>query len=443
MFKVNGRDVRNRKEYIIKLFISIVLGFAPVYTFFVPYIRYSFGKYVYDVSAFHLLIADSFNIGGELIKVPELAKFTVIFGVLSSILGVLFVIYKKSICSGISFVFSALAPLILLFTGSEIQSSASNIKILEVKIAYLLPFSLVIIFCLFAAIFAVWTIGTEKLAEAIFLIFASVSVGSVFIITIYMVAAGAPAIYNIGIFKFIFGAHWQPSKGIYGILPLILSSVAATFGAIIIGVPIGVLAAAFLSETASTKLSNIIRPAVQLMAGIPSVVYGFFGMLIIVPFIKKLFPLSTIGESLLAVIIILTIMILPTIINISENSLRAVSNTYKEASLALGTTPVETIFRVTIPAAKSGILSGVILGVGRAIGETMAVIMVAGNVVNMPSLLGTVRLLTTGIVLEMSYSTGLHRQALFAIGLVLFVFIMIVNISFTAISKKGVQINER
>ena len=183
----------------------------------------------------------------------------------------------------------------------------------------------------------------------------------------------------------------------------------------------------------------MVRPAVQLLAGIPSVVYGFFGMLIIVPAIRSMFPGQTIGDSLLAVILILAIMVLPTIVSVSETSLRAVPVSYREASLALGTTPVKTIFKVTVPAAKSGILAGVILGVGRAIGETMAVIMVAGNVVQMPSILGTVRLMTTGIVIEMSYSSGLHRQALFASGLVLVVFIMIVNIAFTYISRKGVQ----
>ena len=287
-----------------------------------------------------------------------------------------------------------------------------------------------------------WTRGSEKLAESIFLVFACVSVGSVLVITLYMITAGAPAIAEIGLGNFLFGTEWKPNSDQYGILPLILSSIAGTLGAVLLGVPIGILTAVFLSEVAPPKLAGAVRSAVQLLAGIPSVIYGFFGMLIILPALRAIFPGKTIGESLLAVILILAIMVLPTIVSVSETSLRAVPQSYREAALALGTTPVKTIFKITIPAAKSGILAGVILGVGRAIGETMAVIMVAGNAVNMPSILGSVRLMTTGIVMEMSYSSGLHRQALFAIGLVLFLFIMIVNISFTAISKKGVQMDE-
>ena len=206
--------------------------------------------------------------------------------------------------------------------------------------------------------------------------------------------------------------------------------------------PVGILTAVFLSETAPRRVAGVVRPAVQLLAGIPSVIYGFFGMLVLLPAIRAIFP-GSVGESLLAVILILAIMVLPTIVSVSETALRAVPVSYREAAMALGTTPTKTIFKVTVPAAKSGILAGVILGVGRAIGETMAVIMVAGNVANMPHLLGTVKLLTTGIAMEMSYSTGLHRQALFAIGLVLFIFIMIVNIAFTAISKRGVQMDAK
>ncbi len=246
---------------------------------------------------------------------------------------------------------------------------------------------------------------------------------------------------EIGVFKFLFGTTWDASTNQFGILPLILASICGTVGAIIIGVPIGILTAVFLTEIARPRVAKIIHPAIELLAGIPSVVYGFFGMLVIVPAIRAMFPGQTIGDSLLAAIIILAIMVIPTIVNVTENALRAVPKSYREASLGLGATPIRTIFKVTIPAARSGILSGVILGVGRAIGETMAVIMVAGNVANMPTLLGTTRFLTTGIAMEMSYASGLHRQALFAIGLVLFIFIMIVNISFTIISRKGAKVN--
>ena len=283
----------------------------------------------------------------------------------------------------------------------------------------------------------------EGAIHLIFLLCGIVAVGFVLCISVYLVISGLPAIREIGLTKFLFGKVWAPTNATtgpqFGILPFLLTSVYGTAGALLLGGPVGLMTAIFLAKAAPPRLAAVIRTAVQLLAGIPSVVYGFFGMLIIVPAIRSMFPGQTIGDSLLAVILILAIMVLPTIVSVSETSLRAVPVSYREASLALGTTPVKTIFKVTVPAAKSGILAGVILGVGRAIGETMAVIMVAGNVVQMPSILGTVRLMTTGIVIEMSYSSGLHRQALFAIGLVLFVFIMIVNIAFTYISRKGVQ----
>lgn len=211
------------------------------------------------------------------------------------------------------------------------------------------------------------------------------------------------------------------------------------------GVPIGVFTAIFLSEIANKKLAGFIHPAIELLAGIPSVIYGFFGMIIVVPMVKSIgefLRIDTKGDSLLAAIIILAIMVLPTIVSVSESSLRAVPVSYKEASTALGASDISTIFKVILPSARNGVLSGVILGIGRAIGETMAVIMVAGNIVNMPSIFGSVRFLTTGIALELSYSSGLHRQALFAIGLVLFVFIAVIDIIFARVSVKGVKINE-
>ena len=285
-----------------------------------------------------------------------------------------------------------------------------------------------------------WTKGGEKLAEAVFLVFACMSVGSVILITVYMLTSGAPAIAEVGLFQFLFGTEWNPNRDVYGIGYMLLASIAGMAGAILIGVPIGLLTAIFLAELAPRRLAGVVRPAVELLAGIPSVIYGFFGMIVLVPFIRKVFPTSF-GDSLLAMILILAIMVLPTIISVSETALRSVPASYKEASLALGNTHIGTIFKVLVPAAKSGILAGVILGVGRAVGETMAVVMVCGNKVQFPQLLKSVRPLTSGVVLEMSYASGLHRQALFSIGLVLFVFIMIVNISFTMLSKRGVQIS--
>lgn len=267
----------------------------------------------------------------------------------------------------------------------------------------------------------------EKLIENIFFICACIAILSVSVITIYIFAKGSPAIFKIGIVDFIFGTTWMPSAKEFGIFPMIVSSVIATIGAVVIGVVVGLFTAIFLAEIAPDWMVKIFRPAIELLAGIPSVVYGFFGLIVIVPLISKY--LGGAGNSLLAGIIILAVMILPTIISISESSLRAVPSSYKEGSLALGATHIQTIFKVIVPAAKSGILAGVVLGTGRAIGETMAVILITGNTPLIPhSLTDRVRTLTSNIALEMGYAQGLHQEALFATGVVLFIFIMILNI---------------
>lgn len=432
----------NLNSVKIKRSISIILGITYIISYFLPYAKYEFAGYLFKASSFDLLTSRGLAVENSVIIIPIIIKLSLASGLISTILAIFFITYNKVIISGFLYIISSLCPIIILLSGTKIHSSIMALGIGSINIEYLISFTLTLILGLISAILAISIRGTEKLAEVIFLVFSCVSIGAVIIITVYIFTSGVPAIAEIGLLQFLFGTHWDPANNQYGILYLIISSILATLGSIIIGVPIGLLTASYLSEIASKRYANILRPAVQLLAGIPSVVYGFFGMLIIVPTIRNIFP-NSLGDSLLAVIIILSIMVLPTIISTSETSLRAVPNTYREAALSLGTTPIKTIFKVTIPAAKSGILSGIILGVGRAIGETMAVIMVAGNVVNMPSLLGTVRLLTTGIVLEMSYSSGLHRQALFAIGLILFIFIIIVNISFTAISKKGVNMNDK
>ena len=272
--------------------------------------------------------------------------------------------------------------------------------------------------------------------EKLFFLCACVSVLSVLIITIYIFINGSPAIFKIGLFKFLFGMEWAPSSEQFGIFPMIVASILGTVGALAIGIFVGVFTAIFLAEIAPNWLVRIFHPAIQLLAGIPSVVYGFFGLIVIVPLISKLF--GGVGNSLLAVIIILGIMILPTIINISEAALRAVPKEYKEGSLALGATHIQTIFKVILPAARSGIMTSIILGAGRAIGETMAVIMVAGNTPLLPSsLLKPVRTMTSNIVLEMGYAFGLHQEALFATGVVLFIFIMILNIILNIIVHKA------
>ena len=269
----------------------------------------------------------------------------------------------------------------------------------------------------------------ESIVQFIFLILGLVTIASVLMITIYLVIAGIPAIREIGLIDFLFGREWASTAAEpkYGILPFILTSIYGTAGAMVIGVPIGFMTAVFTAKVAPPRVRMIIEEAVSLLAGIPSVVYGLVGMLILVPGIRELFDIPD-GASLLAAIIVLAIMTLPSIINVSITALEAVPKEYEEASLALGATETETFFRVSVPAAKSGIAAAVVLGVGRAIGEAMAVMMVSGNAPNMPdSLFQSVRFLTTAVASEMSYSSGLQRQALFSIALVLFLFIMLIN----------------
>ena len=268
----------------------------------------------------------------------------------------------------------------------------------------------------------------ENVVHSIFLLLGLVTVGCVLLITVYLVVSGIPAIREIGLVDFLFGDTWASTAAEpqYGILPFILTSVYGTAGAILLGVPIGFLTAVYLAKMAPQSLKEIMGQAVSMLAGIPSVVYGLVGMMVLVPGIRKLFHVPD-GASLLAAIIVLAIMILPSIIKMSVTALEAVPKEYEDASLALGATPEETWFRVSVPAAKSGIAAAVVLGVGRAIGEAMAVMMVAGNAANMPSLFQSVRFLTTAVASEMSYSSGLQRQALFSIALVLFLFIMLIN----------------
>ena len=278
----------------------------------------------------------------------------------------------------------------------------------------------------------------ETFVHSVFLVLGLITVGFVLLITVYLVAAGIPAIREIGLVPFLLGKTWastaaEPS---FGILPFILTSVYGTAGAILLGVPVGFLTAVYLSKMAPTKVKGVMEHAVSLLAGIPSVVYGLVGMLVLVPGIRKLFAIPD-GSGLLAAIIVLAIMILPSIIKVSVTALDAVPKEYEDASLALGATPEETYFRVSVPAAKSGIAAAVVLGVGRAIGEAMAVMMVSGNAPNMPALFQSVRFLTTAVASEMSYSAGLQRQALFSIALVLFLFIMLINATLNFFLKRS------
>lgn len=294
---------------------------------------------------------------------------------------------------------------------------------------------------------------TEKIAGYIFLVFGCLAVASVLAITVYMFLKGTPALFKVGVPELLFGDVWKPTaeEPQYGILYIILSSIVGTLGAVIIGVPVGILTAVFLTDYTNgsktgRRISGVLSSAVELLAAIPSVIYGLIGMMVLNPFMykleKEIFAGSTThkftgGSNLLSAIIVLAIMILPTVINISASSIRAVPASLRQASLALGASKIQTIFKVVLPAAKSGIMTGVVLGIGRALGEAMAINMVAGGAVNIPLPFNSVKFLTTQLVSEMSYSSGLHRQVLFTVGLVLYIFIVIINLFLTRLKKKG------
>ncbi len=281
----------------------------------------------------------------------------------------------------------------------------------------------------------------EIAMEAVFLLAACASILSVVLICVFLISNGLPAIKEVGVFKFLGGKVWKPGNEIFGILPMIVGSIYVTAGAIIVGVPIGLLTAVFMAKFCPDWLHKILKPAFNLMAGIPSVVYGFFGLVVMVPMVREIFSIPgkrVNGNSMLTASLLLGLMILPTIISVSESAIRAVPEKYYQGSLALGATHERSVFLTVVPAAKSGILAGIILGVGRAIGETMAVIMVAGNQPRMPKgALEGVRTMTANIVIEMGYAAGLHREVLIATGVVLFVFILIINLAFSAVKRKA------
>lgn len=279
---------------------------------------------------------------------------------------------------------------------------------------------------------------TEAVMRLLLTVCGLAAVGFVIVITGYLVVSGIPAIQEIGLIDFLTGTVWKPNQEQFGILPVILTSVLGTFGAILIGVPLGLLFAIYLGKMAPKPVYQVLRPTVDLLAGIPSVVYGLVGMMVLVPFVRDVFNVAD-GVGLFSSIIVLAVMVLPSIISVSETALKAVPREYEEASLALGATWNETVFKVSFPAAKSGIAASVVLGIGRAVGEAMAIMMVCGNVANMPSLFSSVRFLTTAIAGEMSYSSGLHRQALFSIALILYCFIMIINMILNFFLKKKEQ----
>ena len=277
---------------------------------------------------------------------------------------------------------------------------------------------------------------SEKIMKIVFLTAACVSILAVILICVFLFASGVPAIREIGVSDFLLGGSWKPNQGLYGVFPMIVGSIYVTAGAVVVGVPIGLLCAVFMARYCPAGLYRILKPAVDLLAGIPSIVYGFFGLMVIVPMVQNMFGGS--GKSLLTASVLLGIMILPTIISVAESNIRAVPEQYYVGSLALGATKERSVFRAVLPAAKMGIMAGIILGIGRAIGETMAVVMVCGNQAIMPrGITEGVRTLTANIVLEMGYASGLHREALIATAVVLFVFILIINLSFMALKRRA------
>ena len=277
----------------------------------------------------------------------------------------------------------------------------------------------------------------ERVMNAVFTVCGFVTLAFVLFITVFLLLSGLPAIGKIGVFRFLFGTVWKPTaeSPLYGILPFLLTSVYGMLGAILLGVPLGVLCAVHLAKMLPKRVSDIFSAAVELLSGIPSVVYGLVGMILIVPLVRSVFSLPD-GANLFSAILVLTVMILPTVISVSKTAIEAVPAEYEEGSLALGATKTETVFKVVVPAARSGILSSIVLGMGRAVGEAMAVMMVSGNVANMPGIFKSVRFLTTAVASEMSYSSGLHRQALFSVALVLFLFILLINLALNAVKKK-------
>jgi|GEM_PF-349208 len=365
-----GREREKRRNAVYR-WIAAGLGAVMVLSFFLPYITFVFRGLKYTVSGIQLAFIKGFWVVGPqqsgLVTIPLAVRASIVLGLLCAAGGfVLILLKKKPITAGLLFLLSGISPLLVMAASGAIQTAVTSLNVSQIEMRFLWPFFCTLLGGFVSSILALRTQGTERLSESVFPGVACVSIGSVILLTVYIISAGLPAILQIGAVQFLFGESWRPASDVFGILPMILSSIAGTAGAIVIGVPVGILTAVFLSETASPRLAMLVRPAVELLAGIPSVIYGFFGMLVVVPVIRNMFPEHTIGDSLLAVILILAVMILPTIVSVTETSLRAVPRAYREASLALGATQTETIFKVTLPAAKSGILAGAILGVGRA-----------------------------------------------------------------------------
>ncbi len=424
----------------LALLLAVLSG---LFALILPFFRIQINNRIYRPNGLQVVLS-SLSYEGQITGYPFLLRTAVVIMIAGSAAAAGLILMKKARWAAYIAALAGAASLLARLAGPDLASvlTAQGYEIVGVDAAGLLW--LYLLLPCTAAVLILWSENGEQLARAVFLASAAISVASVGLITLYMVIAGLPAILQIGPADFFLGTVWKPTDSVhpqYGIFNMILATLATTGGSILLGVPIALMTAIFLAKIAPRWISRLVRPAVELLAGIPSVIYGFFGLQMLVPLVQRVFNIPT-GATLLSAILILAIMILPTIVSTAETGLRAVPEAYMEASLAVGATRIETIFKVLVPAARSSILSGVILGIGRAIGETMAVIMVAGNVANLPGLFNAVKPLTVGIAQEMNYSSGLHRQALFGIGLVLYLFIMLVNLSFNWISRKGVQMED-
>ncbi len=417
---------KNKNQHLNKFIIFSILFFylLNLVSFFALKLNFEFEGYLYSISNFDILT----NQGISYNSFPKWIKslsFICFFSGLSSVFFLIKKKYKEFLILSSCFIFFPISFLIL-------NINISKIKIVNSEILYFYLFFSLISYLIFRSCLGIG--ASFRYLLKILTILCSLIL---FIISFYLILSGFPAISEIGFLNFLTGTEWSPAKHLFGILPFISCSLVVTFGSLLMGVPIGILTAVFLSEFSHPMLSKIINVFIKIIAGIPSVILGFFGMLVIAPFVRKIFYNYTSGDCLLTSMIILSIMILPTVISMSENPIRCASKKYLEPSLALGESKARSIFKVVIPAAKNEIISAIFLGLGRAFGETMAVIMVSGNSVNMPSLLKSSRFPTTAMALEFSYASGLHKKVLYSIGLVLFSIIIILNVIFILFLKRG------
>ena len=415
MYKINPVNPKKTK---ILFCVSLVLYILNILLFFLIKINLNFDGLIYEISYFDVILNSGLISNSKKFVFNFFTKFIVLLSLLGGISSIFFILKKQKMQAAIFSSFFILNSLLFLcFNLIFSQVSVQNIEFI------LLHF----LFAVCSVFLFFWFVDLETAIKNFLKAIAIFCLLILFTIVFYMIFAGLPAILKIGITKFLFGREWAPAKNVYGIFPFILCSLVVTAGAVILGTPLGIFTAIFLACFCPKKLTNFINLLIKVFSGIPSVVFGFFGMIVVVPIVRVLFKNYTTGDCLLTAIIILTTMILPTIISMSEFSIKYFSDKFLEASLALGESKARSIFRIVLPAAKKGISSGIFLGLGRALGETMAVIMVSGNAVNMPDLLKSSRFLTTAMALEFSYASGIHRQALFSIGLVLFIIIFVIN----------------